>query len=203
MVLLFYSLCLRGSMQNRLEDRGINFYMDNEIWKDIDWYDGLYQISNIGRVRNSWKIMSHWDNWKWYSNISLTLNWVHKTFKIHHIVARSFLPISDKKEINHKNWIKSDNRVENLEWCTRWENIKHAYSTWLRINANRWNFWIKHPNSKPIEQISLQGNVVRKWSCAAEASRELGFDDWLIWKCCKNGKASYWFKWSYLNISFL
>lgn len=97
--------------------------LENEVWVDIPGYDGEFQISNYGRVTR--KIFL-----KPYHHIS---GYIHlfvrgKCKKQHRLIAEAFIPKVDGKNfVNHKNGIKSDNRIENLEWVTISENIKHAY----------------------------------------------------------------------------
>lgn len=108
--------------------------MENEIWKDIAGWEGLYQVSNCGRVRSVKRTV--WDNRGYYKNVPekilkagktkngymlvvLIKDGVGKSHKVHQLVAKAFIPNpSNLPIINHKNEIKSDNRVENIEWCS-------------------------------------------------------------------------------------
>ena len=100
-------------------------YTDNEHWKDIDGYDGMYQVSDLGRVRSlkfgRVKVLRPQKDKCGYLRIKLCKNRKKKTVNIHRLVAQAFIPNDDesKNEINHINEIKSDNRVSNLEWCDR------------------------------------------------------------------------------------
>lgn len=96
-----------------------------EIWKDIDGYIGLYQVSNLGNVKSlnfgrtkKEKLLSIGKTGKGYCAVSLCKNGNQKTALVHRLVANAFIPNPQNlPQINHKNEIKSDNSADNLEWC--------------------------------------------------------------------------------------
>ena len=126
-----------------------------EIWKDVIGYEGIYAISNFGNVKSldrkiynsvykkgyaytKGKYMYKNKDKDGYLTVGFFKDKKMKTFKIHRLVAIHFLePNNYKTIVNHKNGIKSDNRVENLEWCTNSENLKHAYDTLGIVNKVR------------------------------------------------------------------
>ena len=121
--------------------------MKEEVWKPIKDYEGLYEISNLGRVKSlnykrtgKEKILKNTENSKGYLIVCLTKNEKRKQFKIHRLVAEAFIPNpEDKPCIDHINTIKNDNRVENLRWVTNEENNNNPLTKKKR-NENYANF---------------------------------------------------------------
>lgn len=102
--------------------------MEAEIWKDITGYEGLYQVSTLGRVLSLRKniILKPGNDKDGYLNINLSLNSKSKTLKIHRIVAKMFIEnIDNKPQVNHIDFNKKNNNINNLEWCTIKENSMH------------------------------------------------------------------------------
>lgn len=135
---------------------------EQEIWKDVVGYEGLYQISNLGRVKSLARkidhvkyiedrgdvIMTPFLNKNGYFTVMLHKNRKKKQHRIHQMVARAFIPNPLGKEmINHIDCNTQNNRVENLEWCTNSENQLHAMANGLKTD-----FGVNHPNSKLTEE---------------------------------------------------
>jgi len=119
----------------------------NEIWKNVIDYEGIYQISNLGNLKNikTNKILKVNNKKEKYLNVSLYKNGKQKTFYIHRLIALIFIPNPHKLPmINHIDGNKQNNDILNLEWCTNRENTSHYYSN--KSNKLRGAFYIKETN---------------------------------------------------------
>lgn len=162
-----------------------------EIWKAIPEYEGCYEVSSIGRVRSVDRVVQNgtWtkrihgrimklNNNEGYMYCSLCKDGKPKPQKVHRLVALAFIPNpKNLPYINHKNENKSDNRVENLEWCTKWYN-EHYGTYGHKISS------IKREKSKNVIQYDLDGNIVRKYSCLVEV-KDFGFSVYAVGDCCR------------------
>ena len=104
---------------------------NDEIWKDIEGYDGMYQVSNLGRVKSfkncKERILSSGTTKKNYKFVILSKNDIRKNFQVHRLVAMTFLPNPDNlPQVNHKDENPSNNNLENLEWCTAKYNSNYG-----------------------------------------------------------------------------
>lgn len=116
---------------------------DGEIWKDINNYENIYQVSNLGRVRSlrRFRIIKQRLSKSGYLNVTLRKesNEKLKGMRVNRLVAAAFIDNKENKPyVNHLNSIKTDNRVENLEWCTQSENIKHPYKIGTKKPSNQY-----------------------------------------------------------------
>lgn len=174
-----------------------------ELWKTIKDFP-KYKVSNLGRIKTELirgkkvnKILSQKLTKKGYLEVTLYNNGIKGFKTVHRLVAEAFIPNSDNKpQVNHKNGIKTDNRVENLEWVTCKENVIHSYKTGLKkgIKGN------KNKCSKPIVQLSLNNEKIKIWGSSMEIEKELGIDQASIIRCCRNKqKTSINYKWEYFE----
>lgn len=140
-----------------------------------------------------WKLKSTRLN-KWYNYISLYKNNIPWTKKIHRLVAQAFIPNPENKPcINHINWIKDDNRVENLEWCTYSENSIHAIQSWL----NKPRLWSDNKLSKKVIQLTKDWKEIKIFWSVREAWRMLWLSSWCITNVC-NKIPKYHSVWGYI-----
>ena len=168
---------------------------NEEVWKDVSGYEGLYQVSNKGRVKSlkfgKERIMKPCNNGRGYLFILLCKNGNRKKNKVHRLVAKAFLSNLDNlPEVNHKDENKTNNCVENLEWCDSKYNINYGSHN-QRSGEKR---------SKPVFQYSKDGEFVRKWKSTKDVERNLGYAHTNISSCCLGKrKSAYGFIWKYKN----
>jgi len=150
-----------------------------ELWKDVKGFEGIYQVSNKGRLKSfkaskDGRILSNKNHKGGYLSVVLVCKSRMKSTRMHRLVAEAFLPNPENKpEVNHKDGNKQNNRVENLEWVTRKENHRHAlkHSPNMLRGMRKYNRFIR---PKTIQQFSLDGKLLREFPNAMEAGRITG-----------------------------
>jgi len=129
-----------------------------KIWKDIAGYEGLYQVSNYGRVRckkkNGYRLLKIILDDHGYPIVRLYLNKIGITKKVHRLLMLAFVPNPENKyAINHINGVPGDNRIQNLEWCSLSENTKHAYKIGLKKPITRDNCGFSKINQTQFDDL--------------------------------------------------
>lgn len=184
--------------------------MNVEIWKPIENYEGLYEVSSWGRIKSCKrelvnilgrkhtipeKIMKLHFLPNGYVGIGLHKNNKKKDFYVHRLVANAFIPNTNNlPEVNHKDEDKQNNKFDNLEWCTDKENKN--YGTYiLRMAATK-----RRKGGKRIEQYTLDGTFVRKYNSIKDAAQTVGVSNTAI-KDTLMGKQkqSAGFAWKWAN----
>lgn len=126
-----------------------------EIWRDVDGYDGKYQVSNFGRVKSfqrGERILKPGLDYKGYPYVALWHGGKGKHTFVHRLVAEAFIPNPDNKpQVNHVDGDKANNHTDNLEWCTQSENTRHAYVTGLiSLPQGESNYQAKLTNEQAV-----------------------------------------------------
>ena len=173
-----------------------------EHWKEVVGYEGVYEVSDKGRVRSVDRVdrigrkrrgqeIKPATQKNGYKFISINHDGKQKHALVHRLVAEAFLENADGlPEVNHKNENKADNSVENLEWCTHKQN--HNYGTGHKKSAEK--------QSVSVVQKNVDGEIVARWRSIREAARTTGAGRKEIGRCC-NGKlrTSNGYIWEYAD----
>ena len=191
-----------------------------EIWRDIKGYEGLYQVSNEGRVKSverkvngRWgektvreKILSQGKQTNGYMIVFPKKNGIGQTLLVHRLVANAFLPNSNNlPQVNHKDENKENNFVfinddgsvdlekSNLEWCTPKYNSNYGNRNKM-VQENQTN---RSDCSKKVYQYTLDGELVRVWESTCECGRN-GFNQGHVAECCRGIKNKHkGYRWLY------
>ena len=180
-----------------------------EIWKDIEGYEGLYQVSNLGRVLSlgrdivrrtrygtmapyhiAGKVLKPLHSQGDYCYVHLFGNDGTSTnHKVHRLVAKAFVPNPDNlNEVNHIDEDKENNRADNLEWCKHVDNCNHG--TRNERSASK--------RGRQVEQLTLDGHHVAFYQSASEASRMTGIGHTCISLCCRGKtKTAGGYRWKF------
>lgn len=140
-----------------------------EVWKDIPNYEGLYQISNLGRIKSFYNYRRDGTNIlkprlkRGYYTIGLRKNGERKWYRIHRLIAQAFIPNPNNfPVVNHKDENPLNNNIENLEWCTIAYN--NTYGTRIKRVVEK--------TGKPVLQFDLDNNFIKKYNNLSEAAKE-------------------------------
>ena len=178
--------------------------MKNEIWKDIDGYEGLYQVSNLGRVKSlnyrrtgKERILKALKDRYGYLHVKLCKDGKAKEYTIHRLVAEAFLYNPNGfSDVNHKDEDKENNAVGNLEWCSHKYNSN--YGTGAKRSAEKRRNDPKR--RKPVISVSKESGLIMEFESTKEAERVTGVYCGNIVNCCKGRyKSAGGFYWFYAN----
>ena len=176
-----------------------------EEWRDVVGYEGLYQVSNTGKVksleRTVWnkgkgcyrtvpeRILKADKEGSGYYQVWLSKDGKRGRYKVHRLVAQAFIPNPNNlPEVNHKDEDKANNCVENLEYCSRLYNANYGTGNKRRAEKHR----------KPVYSINKESGLITYWESAKEAERILGINNSHICRCLKgNLKSTGGFYWMY------
>lgn len=170
--------------------------VDQEIWKDIPIYVGKYQASNLGRIKNiqTNHIMKQQADIDGYFIVSLE-GLKKRTYKVHRLVALAFIPNPlNKPQINHIDGNKKNNCVENLEWVTLKENIKHAYK--IGIYNSEQHSKAQDKFKKPVLKLK-NGVIIKRYDSLKQASKENNVTKQSIYHAIKKQRDCIGHQWKY------
>ena len=179
--------------------------MKREIWKPVVGYEGLYMVSNYGRVKSlartdtigrpvKERFLKQFLRNR-YPSVDLSINGASKSYSVHYLVWVAFNgPIPECYEINHIDQNPKNNKLSNLNLLSHKDNL--LWGTRLELVSKALT---NHPVlPKPVVQYDLDENIIKEWASAAEAARVLGLHKQNICACCAGRlKMTGGFKWKY------
>ena len=190
--------------------------LKGEIWKAVKNYEGLYEVSNLGRVKSLTRTNTFYNfihkksnsriqkekilkqSKTRYCTLKLLKNGVETTHQVHRLVAETFIPNPNNYPcVNHKDGNKLNNNANNLEWCTYKQNTEHAIKTGLTKNKGKNNGF-----SRAVNQYDLQGNFIKKWDCIMDFYKSINKSEKSssVSSCCSGKyKTAFGYKWKYAD----
>lgn len=177
-----------------------------EEWKNIPGYEGLYEVSTLGRIRSLDKNIDTYNggsyvrkgaikklriNKSGYYCVNLCKNGISVSHIAHRLVAKAFIENKNNyPEVNHINENRLDNRVENLEWCSHKQNV----------NWGHHNIRAAITNGRPVKQFTIDGKYIREYYSSHEAQRNTGIVEQSINLCCLGRRQQAGgFRWKYAD----
>ena len=168
-----------------------------ELWRDVQGYEGLYEVSNLGDVRSlprattRGKLLSPVNSGKGYLQVTLYRNGKSKRLLVHRLVAQAFVPNPlNLSSVNHKDEHKNNNRSDNLEWCTIQYNLSYN-----GLHKRR-----GLPKYKAINQYTKRGDFVKRWRGAQDVENQFGFSHSSIAAVCRGKRiTAYGYVWRYAD----
>ena len=197
---------------------------ESEEWRSIDGYEGLYEVSNLGRVRSldklvifgsgsvkfmKGRVLKPTKDGGGYLKVTLSKDGKQTTFKLQTLVAKTFDEIcgeyNDGLEIDHIDTNPLNNCAVNLRWCTHKDNINNPLTLQHKSDSRKgdkccWygKFGKEHPGSKPVIQCNLNGTKLAEFDCIHEAERKLGISASKVCACCRGRrKTAGGYRWAY------
>lgn len=185
---------MHGRKTNKVELK------EKDIWRDIEYYKGAYQVSHLGKVKSlrdnhgnyREKILKQYKDKNGYMHVNLCYQNKNKVVTVHKLVAMTFIPNPNNlPQINHKyEEDKDDNTIYNLEWCTSKYNC----------NYGTHNMRLSKSLSKTVYQYSLEGDFIKKWDSTIEC-KQGGYSQSNVSECCRGKTTKYrGYKWSYVRL---
>ena len=181
------------------------------MFKDIPWYEWLYQVSDCNEWVKSFRlkrIIKNFIDKDWYKKLQISKNWKVANCCLHRLVALTFIPNPDNLPlVMHLDNDPSNNNVSNLKWWNQSHNMKQSYSEWRKKsifsinNPNKGKLWKYSIHSKKVNQHTLDWTFIKTWDSIIDVERNLQLHHPNISKCCRwKYKSSGWFIWRYSDL---